>query len=102
MSPQDWQAQAAAVLAASVELAQYAEAGDWDALDATEADRRPRLAALLPPPAGVEPAAALAFVEAVLAADRQTARRVGEARDEVGRRLRGLVAGARAVRAYGA
>ena len=44
MSPQDWQAQAAAVLAASVELAQYAEAGDWDALDATEADRRPRLA----------------------------------------------------------
>ena len=81
---------------------QYAETGDWEALDAAEIARRPRLAALLPPPVGVDPAAALAFVEAVLAADRRTTHAVGSARDEVGRTLHGLVAGGRAVRAYGA
>lgn len=102
MSPMDWHAQAATVLAVSEAMLHHAEAQDWPALASTEAERGPLLAALLPAPSGVDPAAVLGFIEAVITSDRQTTSIVGEAHEASARALRSLMAGDRARRAYGA
>lgn len=101
MNSVDWHAQAAVVLAATETMLRHAEAQDWSSLAEAEAERKPALARLLPAPAAVDPVAVLAFVEAVLASDRCTARLVGESRDEAGQALRGLMAAGQARRAYG-
>lgn len=70
------------------------------AIEATCTERRQLLTSLFPVPEGVPAEAVRRFIDTEQQASEALQARVGEARDAIGERLRGLMRGAQARRAY--